>query len=61
VSSHTIAEYGNIVETRVKLNGDVLRASFLTALIPALFFGVVQLLAVGVVAAIASWLVFRRS
>jgi serine/threonine protein kinase len=61
VSSHTIAEYGNVVETRVKLNGEVLRASFLSALVPAVFFGFIQLLAVGVVAAIASWLVLRRA
>jgi serine/threonine protein kinase len=62
VSASTLVEDGDVVgDTRVKLNGDFLRASFLSALIPSMFFGVVQLLAVGVVATIASWFVFRRN
>jgi serine/threonine protein kinase len=61
VSSHTFFEGGDVIETRVKLNGDLLRADFLGVLIPTVFFGVLQLLAVGVVATIAAWFVFRRS
>jgi serine/threonine protein kinase len=61
VSSHTLVEDGNVIETRVKLSGDLLRLDFLGVLIPTVFFGVLQLLAVGVVATIASWFIFRRN
>jgi hypothetical protein len=61
VSSHTLVADGNVVETRVKLDSALLRANFVRVLVPAVFFGVVQLLAVGVVATVVSWIVFRRS
>src|SRR5262249_24279075 len=61
VSSDTFVEDGNVVETRVKLSGDLLRTNFARVLIPTVCFGVVQILAVGVVAAVGAWFIFRRN